>query len=184
MPNDYQPPPSPEPQRAEQFVRLLTESQRLLYVHILGLLASSADADEVLQETNLVLWRKAADFQPGSNFVAWACRVAYFEVLAFQKRRGWERLSFEPQLLEKLASESADRADHFDARRQALALCLSKLSPRDRDLILRRYQSSNSAAAIAGQVGRTVQATYQALHRIRTGLSICIRRTLAAEERS
>jgi RNA polymerase sigma-70 factor (ECF subfamily) len=176
-------PPS-EPQRTEQFVRLLTEHQRALYVYILGLVANPTDADEVLQEANLVLWRKSVDFEPGTNFAAWAFRVAHFEVLAFRKRRGRERLSFEPDLLATLAEESAARADSFEARRRALAQCLSKLTDRDRDLLLRRYSTGNSAATIAGQVGRTVQATYQALHRIRTSLSLCMRRTLAAEERA
>lgn len=170
-------------QRTEQFVRLLTEHQRALHVHILGLVLNPTDTDEVLQETNLVLWRKAHDFQPGTNFAAWAFRVAHFEVLAFRKRKGRERLSFEPELLETLAEESAARASGFDARRRALAACLSKLSDRDRDLLVRRYATGNSAAAIADQVGRSVQATYQALHRIRRALSQCMRRTLAAEER-
>ncbi len=190
-------PPEPEPsagfrpepegsqtERAEQFVRLLTEHQRALYVHILSLLFDPTDADEVLQETNLVLWRKSSEFRPGSSFAAWAFRVAHFEVLAFRKRRGRERLSFEPELLETLAEESAARADGFETRRRALAQCLAKLSERDRDLLVRRYAAGSSAVTIAGQVGRTVQATYQALHRIRAALSQCMRRTLAAEERA
>ena len=105
-------------------MRQLTENQRALYVYILGLVANPTDADEVLQEANLVLWRKAVEFQPGTNFAAWAFRVAHFEVLAFRKRRGRERLSFEPELMETLAAESAARADSFEARRRALAQCL------------------------------------------------------------
>ncbi len=174
---------APEPDRTEEFVQLLTEHQRRLYVYIFSLLGNGADADEVLQETNLALWRKLSAFERGSSFSAWACRVAYFEVLAFRKRRGQERVSFDPELLETLAAESAARADNFDARRRALAHCVSKLSAKDRDLLVRRYELGNSAAAVAEQLGRTAQATYQALHRIRMSLSLCIRRTLAAEER-
>lgn len=171
-------------ERTEQFVQLLTEHQRRLYAYVFSLLGNAADADEVLQETNLALWRKLDAFQPGSSFGAWSARVAYFEVLGFRKRRGRERLSFEPELLETLAAESAARLDQFDARRRALAHCLTKLSPRDRDLLARRYELGNSAAEVAEQLGRTAQATYQALHRIRLNLSLCIRRTLAAEERA
>jgi RNA polymerase sigma-70 factor (ECF subfamily) len=172
-----------DPDRTEEFVQLLTEHQRRLYVYIFSLLGNGADADEVLQETNLALWRKSSVFERGSSFSAWACRVAFYEVLALRKRRGRERLSFDPQLLETLATESALRADNFDAQRRALARCMSKLSDKDRDLLVRRYELGNSAAAVAEQVGRTAQATYQALHRIRMSLSLCIRRTLAAEER-
>lgn len=174
----------PSAQRTEQFVQLLTEHQRRLYAYVVSLLGNAADADEVLQETNLALWRKLDTFQPGSSFAAWASRVAYYEVLAFRKRRGRDRLSFEPELLETLAAESAARLEQFEARRRALAHCLTKLSARDRDLLARRYEAGNSAAAVAQQLGRTAQATYQALHRIRLNLSLCIRRTLAAEERA
>lgn len=168
----------------EQFVQLLTEHQRQLYAYVVSLLGNTADADEVLQETNLALWRKLDTFQPGSSFVAWASRVAWFEVLAFRKRRGRDRLSFEPELLETLAAESAVRLEGFEAQRRALAHCLTKLSAGDRDLLARRYELGNSAAAVAEQLGRTAQATYQALHRIRLNLALCIRRTLAAEERA
>ncbi len=39
----------------DQFVRLLTEHQRQLYTYILTLLAHPVDADDVLQETNVVM---------------------------------------------------------------------------------------------------------------------------------
>jgi len=35
---------------------------------------NAADADDVLQETNLVLWRKTADFDPAREFMPWAMR--------------------------------------------------------------------------------------------------------------
>jgi len=46
-----------------------------------GVAASSSDADDVLQETFLAVSRKAASFEPGSNFVAWACGIARLKVL-------------------------------------------------------------------------------------------------------
>jgi len=43
----------------------------------------SASAWDVLQETNLVLWKEQADFQPGTRFEARAYTVARFQVLAY-----------------------------------------------------------------------------------------------------
>jgi RNA polymerase sigma-70 factor (ECF subfamily) len=173
-----------EPRDTEAIVQLLTENQQRLYVYILSLVGNPTDADEVLQNTNLVLWRKASEFQIDASFIAWACRVAYFEVLAFRKQRGRSRLNFDQELLETLAQEAAERSGEFDARRRALAKCLEKLSERDRDLVIRRYREGGSAPAIAAEIGRTVQAVYQALHRVRTNLLECIRRALAIEERA
>src|SRR4051812_12731478 len=98
-------------QRTEAIVQLLTEHQQKLYVYILSLLGNPTDADEVLQNTNLVLWRKAADFHFGTCFSAWACRLAYYEVLAFRKQRGRSRLNFNQELLDTLAEEAVDRVE-------------------------------------------------------------------------
>ena len=179
----------PDIPKTEEFVGLLTENQRRLYVYILSLLGNPTDADEVLQDVNLVLWRKSDEFTPGTNFVAWALKTAYFEVLAFRKKRRREQLRFEPELVETLADEAAAEIDSFEHKRRALSVCMAKLSERDRGLLNLRYGLGNTAAAasigdLAAQVGRTVHATYQALHRIRGSLLECMRRRIAAEERS
>ena len=49
------------PEQMSQFVERLTAAQSALYGSIHTLLAGSPDAADVLQETNRVLWRKAAD---------------------------------------------------------------------------------------------------------------------------
>jgi len=69
--------------RNTEFVQLLTAHQRSLYLYIITLLPNPADVDDVLQSTNMVLWSKADEFVPGTDFGAWARRVAHFEVLAF-----------------------------------------------------------------------------------------------------
>jgi len=43
----------------------------------------------VLQETNLVLWRKADEFNEEMSFVTWACAIAKFQVKA--QRRDMQR---------------------------------------------------------------------------------------------
>ena len=66
---------------SNEFVSLLTASQRRLYAFICTLVIDRTDADEVLQETNLALWEQAERFEAGTDFVAWACRVAHYKVL-------------------------------------------------------------------------------------------------------
>ncbi len=61
----------------EEFVRLLMANERRLLAYILTLLPHVADAQDVLQETSIVLWRKFGEYRPGSDFTAWAYRVAH-----------------------------------------------------------------------------------------------------------
>ena len=63
-------------QGTSDFVRLLTQHQRDMYLYIRSLLPDRHEADDVLQEVNLVLWDKRAQFRIDSNFRAWAFQIA------------------------------------------------------------------------------------------------------------
>jgi RNA polymerase sigma-70 factor (ECF subfamily) len=153
-----------------------------VFLYALGLVHNAADAEEVLQQTNLVLWRKFDQFQPGTDFARWACRIAYYEVLKFRERRGREARFFSSEFVETLAADSERSMDLWDARRDALVQCLGKLSTKDRQLVLGRYQEEATTRSVAEALGRSIQGTRKSLHRIRTTLLACIERTLAAEE--
>jgi RNA polymerase sigma-70 factor (ECF subfamily) len=176
--------PMHDQQQIAEFVQLLTSSQRRLYLHILTFLPNPVDAEEVLQEANVVLWSKADDFQPGTNFIAWARSVAYFEVLAFRKRGTRDRLSFTTELMETLAEESLANEAGQEQRRVALSKCLEKLADRDRSLITNRYVAGGNVQAMADELRRPVSSIYRSLERIRLALLQCIQRTVAGEERS
>ncbi len=164
----------------ESFVSQVMDSQRQLYAYILTLEPIQSDADDILQETNLVIWRKREEFQAGTNLWAWICRIAYFEVLAFRKKRGQDRLQFDPLLTETLASEATRISETLSPRRAALSYCLEKLSQPDCELLTLRYTDTLPANKIAKKIDRSVNAVYQVLHRIRTSLLSCIKRRLAS----
>ncbi len=169
------------PDPTTQFVTNVTEVQRDLYAYISALLAGSSDADEVLQETNTVLWNKRSEFQAGTEFRAWAYRVAHFEVLAFRKRQARDRHRFDDRLVEQMAGECTKRAEAFESQRRALASCREKLAERDRDLLDMRYSDAMRAPQIADKLGRSRLAIRQALFRIRSNLRRCIQRILSSE---
>ena len=114
----------------EQFAELLAASQRRLYLYIRTLVHRSEDAEEVLSNTNLILWAKFDEFRQGSNFQAWACQIARYEVLKFRQikkrrlRKSWVGLSDE--VLEMVAKTFAEKADRLEARHGALDECLKK----------------------------------------------------------
>src|SRR3954453_5533910 len=77
---------SPGPAKSRLFLRLFLQNERRLYAYILTLLPRRADAEDVLQETSLVMWDKFDEQAPPTDFAAWGCRIAYFKVLDFFKR--------------------------------------------------------------------------------------------------
>jgi RNA polymerase sigma-70 factor (ECF subfamily) len=72
-------------------------------------------------------------------------------------------------------------ATRFGGMQQASRHCLGKLSQADRDLVLGRYHPGATTRSVAEALGRSVQGTRKALHRIRAALSTCVRRTLSPE---
>lgn len=173
-----------EASKVERFAQLLATCQRRVFLYVLGLLHNASDAEEVLQETNLVLWRKFDQFEPGTQFERWACRIAYYEVLKFREKKARQEKLFSNEFVEALARESEATMDLLESRREALRGCLEKLSEKDRRLVMHRYQENASTFSVAEALGRSVQGTRRALHRIRVALLACIERTLAAEGRS
>jgi RNA polymerase sigma-70 factor, ECF subfamily len=164
--------------RAE-FVAQITRSQRQLHSFILSMVWNPAEADDVLQETNLVLWEKAGEFDTGCPFLPWAMRFAQFQALAWLKRhRRQQRLVLDDNLARLLADEAVRDELAFEDRRHALALCLQKLPTEQRDLIARRYEPDGSVNAMAAAGGTTPKAVSDRLRRIRRTLLQCIQRSL------
>ena len=166
---------------SEEFVQLFSRNQRRIYLHILGQIGNPTDADEILQETNVVIWSKFARFELGTNFIAWTFQIANYEVLKFRDRRRTNRLVFSESVIEAIAEQSEESQDDLDLRRAALRNCLGKLRTRDRELIQTRYAPGNKGKDVADILGRPSNSVYQSIGRIRKVLFECIGRQLTAD---
>src|SRR5437588_7290632 len=93
----------------EGFVRELTAAQSSLWAYVLTLHPDPVAAQDILQQTNLTLWRKAKDFQAGSSFFGWASKAAYFHVLTYRRGMRRDRLVFNDEVFAYLAERQADR---------------------------------------------------------------------------
>lgn len=165
----------------EHFIQLFTRHQRPLYLFILSQLGNTQEAEEVLQNTNVVLLTKASQFQPGTKFFAWACQVARYEVLQFRQSLHRDRLRFSAEFVDAFANETPFVSDEWERRKLALEACLAKLRPEDRDLIRQRYQPGTHGKDLAEDLSRPANSVYQSLGRIRRTLLECIQRRMAAE---
>ena len=165
----------------DEFITQLTVVQSSLWAYVFSLLPDHGAAQDVLQETNLTLWRKAEDFQPGTNFLSWACQVAYFHVLSHRRRVRRDRLVFSEEVVAYLAERQAERAAELGDRLTALRGCLEKLPPSSRRLLEERYAPGGSVKDLAETDRRSVAAVSQVLYRIREKLLHCIESSRTAE---
>jgi RNA polymerase sigma-70 factor (ECF subfamily) len=160
----------------DEFLELFTQHQLRLYRYILMLMANRAEAEEVLQNTSLVLLQKWDHFQAGTSFWAWATRIAYFEILTHRKAQGRTRLRqcFSDATLEIMAAEVADEFSLLEQQSAALPGCMDKLSPDDLTLVTDHYFRGLSWEAIAARLGRTASSVRHSVCRIRRELRRCI----------
>lgn len=158
----------------DQFIKDLTQSQGNLRAYLLAALGNYDDAADVLQKTNLVLWRSAHRFQPGTDFIAWAITLARFELQSFYRDRSRDRHVFSEELAGMMLQTAAEELPDLNDRQEALRHCLQGLSGKSREILQLRYDSSSSITQIAERVGKTEDAIKSALLRVRKSLERCI----------
>jgi RNA polymerase sigma-70 factor (ECF subfamily) len=164
--------------QTDTFVELLTRHQSRLYAFVSTVVADRELAEEVLQETNLVLWRQAEQFDHSRDFMPWALAVARNQIRAAFQSRKRSRLVFDLDVAEAIADRLMTRCETIGNRQAALADCLKALPGNQRSLICQRYQNELTVDELARQQEVTANAMAVVLHRIRQQLSRCVQARL------
>ncbi|MHC4113130.1 MAG: sigma factor [Planctomycetota bacterium] len=107
--------------RKQIFTKLLRENQSRIHMYIRVFVPHWADADDILQETAMVMWRKFDTYVIGSNFAVWGIRIARNFVMKLNQRRFDKRIRFSSDIV-RLLQESAvmDADEQDDDRAQAI----------------------------------------------------------------
>lgn len=174
-------PAAPDDHRTE-FLQLLASNDRRLALYVYGLVPHQADADDILQQTKMIMWRSFPQFKLGTNFIAWARKIAFHQILTYRRKRKKEHLPLSDEMLESLGEEISEITDQQDQRRQALQTCLNNLKDQHRKIMLLRYQEELDVEDIAAQTNSTPTAVYRALSRLRLTLVECIENRLKLQK--
>lgn len=167
------------------FIRLLMENERRIYAYIRTLLGNPTDAEDVLQESSIVMWDKFSEFdQETGNFIAWSFKIAYYTAQNFRRKQGRSPVVFSNSLFEVIANKTSKMVPALDQRHEFLAGCIEKLPEQDRRLLRLRYELDASVESTAQQSGRTTHAIYKALQRMRSALHDCVNREMSLEGQS
>ncbi len=160
-----------------EYVALLADHQSMVRGFVISLMPGVPGADDVIQETNQLLWKKRKDFELGTNFKAWALRIARFQVMAHLKtarRQRW--VTLDDTTAELMATELETRLEPEREERRLLALktCLGKLGDAERDMLLRRYWKNQRLQDFCAITGLSLSNIKITLFRLRAGLKRCI----------
>jgi RNA polymerase sigma-70 factor (ECF subfamily) len=176
--------PSVDSDRDRRFTELLERHHRRLYGYIFTLLRNHQDAQDIFQQTSLVLWEKFDEFRPETSFPTWACTVARFKAFDHRKQQRRRRTHFSELFERRLAEVHANIAsDEFEARSEALDDCVQKLPPGQRALLQDCFGEGRSVAILAKELGRTTHSVYSSLCNIRKKLLDCVAATVPKERK-
>lgn len=162
------------------FVSLLTEHQILLRNFVASLVPAIDVRADIVQEINILLWEKRANFEMGTNFKAWSFAVARYVVMNNQKRYRREgRVVFNSELVEVLADRLEEMDSDPDERIEALRECMKRLPEDDQRLLLDCHAERGAIERAAEQRNQPAATLRSILLRIRCRLLRCIRARLA-----
>jgi len=122
------------------FTRIIKKYQEKLYWHIRRMVVEHEDANDVLQNMFIKVWKSLENFREDSQLYTWLYRIATNESLTFlqqQKKRSAISLSDEESPL----SNRIKADEHFDANKLEwkLQLAIQKLPEKQRTVFNLRY---------------------------------------------
>ncbi|GHC54589.1 sigma-70 family RNA polymerase sigma factor [Roseibacillus persicicus] len=153
---------------------LLTGNQSQLLGYIMASVANSNDSQDILQKTNIQLWRNHESYDSSRPFLPWALTLARFQILSFYRDRQRDRLIFDADVLESLQTVTEERIQSVPRRQEALRSCLVKLKDEQRTILSLYYAHRKSIEQISLSCNRSIDGVKSLLLRIRKNLKECI----------
>ena len=157
----------------ERFTQLLIEYEPQLLRYVLVIVPHRADARDILQECSVALWRRFSDYDSSRPFVNWAMGFVRIEGRRFLRKRQ-RRAQLTSRAAELLLQDNQALTTDLDEREHHLKFCLETLSGDHRELLDGYYYNELSVGELSERDGRSREAVYKMLQRIRYALHQCI----------
>lgn len=132
------------------------------------------DRDDVLQDTAVAVVESFDRYDPSRPFVAWAVGVARNQVGLYLRRRQRDRLLFDNETVDAVASAFVEVSAEPNHQARYLTDCMALLEKRSRQLLELRYTQDLKPAAISKLLDMSANTVAKALQRIRDQLRACI----------
>jgi RNA polymerase sigma-70 factor (ECF subfamily) len=161
----------------QEFLPIFMRNQDRIYRFIMTLVPIADEANEILQEVSMTLWRRWDEFDPmRGEFMPWALGIARNHIRNHVRKnvRRDQHIVFNGDLVDQLAEARIENAEIFDQQREALDQCLQKLTPAHRSLVQAFYSRQTSARQMALSYGLSKASLFRILRRIRDALFDCI----------
>ncbi|WP_036692371.1 RNA polymerase sigma factor [Pedobacter glucosidilyticus] len=147
------------------FKLLLNKYQQKIYWHIRRIVIEHEDADDVVQDVFIKVWKNLAAFRQDSQLYTWLYRIATNESITFLNKKKTKFNSSFEELSEKL-SESLNDDNYFtgDQIQKKLQKALLKLPEKQRLVFNMKYYDDLKFQEISDILGTSVGALKASYH--------------------
>lgn len=157
----------------ERFTRLLIQYEPELLRCVLVAVPNRSDARDIMQECSVALWRRFSSYDDERAFVGWALGFVRIEIRRFL-RLSSQRTRLTERAAELLLQDKQTYAEELGARERNLKGCIERLQDDHREMIRGYYYEERSISELSQTSGRSIDAVYKLLQRIRQRLHECI----------
>jgi len=156
---------SVEKTKNEAFRLLLNKYQQKIYWHIRRLVIDHDDADDVVQETFIKVWKNLANFRSDAQLYTWIYRIATNESITFlNKQKQKNNISLDEVNTE--LSDSLAASSHFDGDKvqRKLQQAILSLPEKQRIIFNMKYFDDMKYDEISEVLGTSVGALKASYH--------------------
>lgn len=165
------------------FTQLWTRHQTTVRAYLASFLGSSIAVDDAMQDVAMVVWQKGPWEGDASAFLGYSLACARRIALSFRRKLGDTRMEWlSPEaavaLADRVAFLEQQESAQAGERLHALRRCLDRLNPDHRALLESRYsgESKEELRRHSKRVGKSMDALYKTLERLRDLLRACVKR--------
>ena len=164
------------------FSAIVSNYQKMVFTIVLKIVNNRNDAEDIVQEVFVKVFKSLEQFKEESEFSTWLYRIAYNTTLSELRKR---KISFVPidenlDAAHELLTDD-DEIDWNEAKLKYLNEALKKLPPDEIFLVTLYYYDEQSVDAISRISNLSIANVKVKLHRIRKKLALEINRLLEDE---
>jgi RNA polymerase sigma-70 factor, ECF subfamily len=176
MPHEF------EKTQYERFLQLFRRNEERIFGFILKLLPNFSLAEDIMQDTMMIMWRKFEEFEEGTCFAAWGMQIARYKVMEFhQQNKKHVVVHFNEEILKQLTTDDSGSGSK-NRYMEALHGCVNKLKEQNQEIVMLRYSKEMSSKQISVQMGVSTNVVYKSIAKIHYLLQECVEKTLSAWE--
>jgi RNA polymerase sigma-70 factor (ECF subfamily) len=136
------------------FDKLFADYGKRLYHFAYGYLKSREDAEGLVQEVFLKIWKNRDNLNPDLSFKAYLFKIAYHFILEFFEKNNRQK-AYQHQLLEEtieFTDETNERLN-YQMLLEKVETLIEKLPSRQKEILLKRKKEGIPVKEIAEQLG-------------------------------